>query len=176
MNLIPILDRKVNKNNNSVIYIPFLVGGSEENNKENIIYHIALADLQIDCDLLSPFLKWKLLKNGEVVGDGSFDYQFDTIIDGRLVLTNIQQDLKPYNKDKGTYDYYEFYIWISDSCQSENLSECIGNNDQSLLMNKKLKGKIEVELLVGVKEQVVRTPTTFLDKNSCLTKEGVNND
>ena len=56
LNLKPILDKNVTKESANVMYIPFNVGGSEENNTKEIIYDIALVDLNIDCNLLSPYL------------------------------------------------------------------------------------------------------------------------
>ncbi len=167
LNLKPILDKNVTKESANVMYIPFNVGGSEENNTKEIIYDIALVDLNIDCNLLSPYLKWKLYKNGIEISQGSLDYKFDTIVDKRLVLTNIQQDLIPYNEDKTLYDKFEFYMWMSDSCQEENILDCKNNESQIDLLNKRLSGKIEVELYGGNKKILERKPQEKLDINTC---------
>ena len=167
LELKPILDKNVNKESNNVIYINFNVGGSSENNTNQIIYDIALTDLDISCDLLSPYIKWKLIKNGNEISTGSLDYHFDTIKDKRLVLTNIQQDLVSYNKDKSTYDHYDFYMWISDSCQEENILECKQSESQTNLLGKNISGKIEVELYGGNKKILERTPEEKLDINTC---------
>ena len=175
--LIPILDENVEISKEYVINISFNVGGSIENIKEEIVYDIALVDLEIDCELLSSYLKWKLVKNNTEIYEGSFDYKFDTIKDGRLVLTSIQQNLKPYSEDKNTYDHYEFYIWISDSCQ-DTVINCITNGniiDQSNLQGKQLKGKIEVELYTESKKQLVRNPKTILDTTTCIGKDSDTN-
>ncbi len=164
----PILDKNYNTSN-KVMHISFNVGGSKENNQNNFIYDIALADLEVSCELLSPNLKWKLIKNGNTEFNGSLDYKFDTIKDGRLVLTDIQQDLVPYNDDKSVYDHYDFYLWISDSCQEEDILQCRNKENQENLMNKILKGKIEVELYGEEKKELVRTPSEELDSNTCLT-------
>ena len=164
----PILDKDVNKINKNVIYIDFRVGGNKENDDEANVYDIALMDLEVDCELLSPYLKWKLLKNGMLISEGSLDYKFDTIKKGRLVLTPIQQDLKKYSEDKNTYDYYEFYMWVSDSLQSENLLEYEKQELQNNLINKKLKGKIEVQLYGSAKKELVREPSEVLDTNTCI--------
>lgn len=164
----PILDKDVNKINKNVIYIDFRVGGNKENDDEANVYDIALMDLEVDCELLSPYLKWKLLKNGMLISEGSLDYKFDTIKKGRLVLTPIQQDLKKYSEDKNTYDYYEFYMWVSDSLQSENLLEYEEQELQNNLINKKLKGKIEVQLYGSAKKELVREPSEVLDTNTCI--------
>ena len=168
LNFIPILDNEVEIKNDNVIRIDFRVGGDKDNtDKNDIIYDIALNDLKIDCNLLSPYLKWKLLKNDEYISEGSFDYKFDTIKDGRLVLTNIQQDLVKYSDNKDDYDRYTFYIWLSDNCQ-DDLSKCKDLPEQTDLLNKKLSGKIEVELNTGAKIDLKRKGTDVLDKSICL--------
>ena len=166
----PILDKTVNDNNINVIKLRFLVGGSKENNIDNIVYDISLSDLDLDCELLSPYMKWKLVKNGITIQEGSLDYRFDTIKDGRLVLTPIQQDLKYYNEDKSTYDEYNFYMWLSDSCQEEDLNSCVNADNQEDLLDKSIKGKINVELNVGLKKELVRNPSDVLNTNSCISK------
>lgn len=173
LELIPILDNEVDRNSNNLIYIDFRVGGSELNDTDNIIYDIALVDLEVDCNLLSPYLKWRLVKNGENISEGSFDYKFDTIKEGRLVLTTIPQDLKPYSEDKFTYDYFQFYMWISDSYQEEGLLDYSNAIDQSSLMGKKLKGKIEVELYGGSKRELVRNPSEKIDIKTCIGGGGI---
>ena len=164
----PILDEDVNKNNNHVIYIPFYVGGASTNNTNNIVYDIALVDLEVDCELLSPYVKWKLLKNNEIISEGNLDYQFDTILNGRLVLTPIQQDLVEYSEDKSTYDYYEFYMWLSDSCQDIELINCLDKEKQNNLLDKKIIGKIEIELYKEVKKELVRNPSKTLNTQTCI--------
>ena len=163
-----ILDDKLEDYLDNVIYISFFVGGDKDNNAEEPVYDIALQDLDIDCNLLSPYVKWKLKKNGEEFSSGSLDYQFDTIVDGRLVLTPIQQDLVPYNEDKSKYDYYEFYLWLSDSCQESDISKCRGAVSQDNLIGKKLSGKIEVELYSKSKKALVRNPSSSLDESTCI--------
>ena len=152
LDLKPILDSDITTKTDNVIKIDFTVGGSENNPTDrNIIYDIALNDLDIDCDLLSPYMKWKLVKNGEELSSGNLSNSFDTIVDNRLVLTNTQVDLPTYSSTQSGYHNYTFYLWVSDSCQSSNLSECINDEDQSNLSGKSLSGKIEVELNTGVK-------------------------
>lgn len=166
---VPVLDSEVDKSNSSVIYIDFWVGGNVVNDVDNIIYDIALVDLEVDCELVSPYLKWMLVKNGEVVSGGSFSNTFDTINDGRLVLTPIQQDLVEFSKDKSSYDYYEFYMWLSDSYQGSDLSNYNQNSDQGSLLGRKLKGKIEIELYGGSKKLLVRNPLDEIDRESCIS-------
>lgn len=170
LELTPILDSEVGteEKEDNVVKIDFTVGGTENNTNEHIIYDIALVDLEIDCSLLSPYMKWKLIKNGtEETWEGSFDYQFDTIVNGRLVLTTIQQELPKYDE---TFDDYTFYLWISDSCQEEDLANCQVNEqliDQSNLMNKILNGKIEVELYTENPKELTRKPQTEIDYSVC---------
>ncbi|MEE3343862.1 MAG: hypothetical protein VZS44_07220 [Bacilli bacterium] len=165
--LIPILDNEVEIKSDNVIRIDFKVGGNQENSdKIDIIYDLALNELELDCDLISPYVKWKLIKNNEEISTGSLDYKFDTIKDGRLVLTNTQQDLVAYSEDKTDYDNYTFYMWLSDNCQ-EDLSQCKNMEEQTNLLNKKLKGKIEIELNTGAKLELKRYPSEELNKEIC---------
>lgn len=171
--LIPILDKFVSDDNPYVIKLNFLVGGSKDNNIDDIIYDLSLKGLELDCALLSPYMKWRLVKNGEVISEGNLSYEFDTITDGKLVLTTIQQDLKDYSEDKNTYDRYTFYMWLSDSCQDENLLNCKNTEDLSNLTNKKISGKISVDLNVGVKKELVRKPSETLNTESCILEREV---
>ena len=168
VNLVPILDSEVESNISNVIRIDFKVGGASNNNNDNIIYDIVLNDLEVSCDLLSPYIKWNLFKNGSQISNGSLDYNFDTIKNGRLILTNIQQDLVDYNSDKSVYDSYTFYMWVSDSCQESDINNCTDVVDQSSLLNKVLRGKIEVNLYSGNKVQLSRKPSDVLDDSVCL--------
>ena len=173
--LTPVLDKTVAESNRYIIKLNFLVGGAKENNIDNMIYDISLTDLDLDCNLLSPYLKWKLVKNGEVISEGSLSREFDTIVDGRLVLTPIQQDLKEYSEDKSTYDEYYFYMWLSDSCQDEDLRNCKYAEDQRNLTNKRIKGKISVELNVGAKKELVRNPSETVNTVSCIKEVETDN-
>jgi hypothetical protein len=163
--LTPIVDSTIDNNDTNVLKIDFNVRGSKENVVSNIIYDIALVDLEIDCELISKYLKWDLLKNGEELESGSFSYDFDDIVDGRLVLTSIQQDLVDYSSNP---DQYQFRLWLSDSCQSDNISECVNSEDQSNLLNKSISGKLEVELYTGSKSRLVRNPSDSINYNSCI--------
>ena len=168
--LIPILDEDFQKREDNVIHISFLIGGSKDNVVNNIIYDVALNDLEVDCSLISPYVKWKLLKNSYEISSGSLDYQFDTIKDGRLVLTNIQQDLPKYDKEQKNYDFYDFYLWISDNCQ-ENIEKCFNLEGQDNLMGKTLKGKVEVELYASSKKKLIRKPSDEKDISACIYED-----
>lgn len=175
INFTPILDGDLTTSLDKVIKIDFTVGGNQNNNADNIIYDIALNDLNVHCNLLSPYIKWKLIKNGTEISNGSLDYRFDTITNGRLVLTNTQQDLAPYNASKTGYDNYTFYMWFSDSCQSD-LTTCVTNGqvaNQSDLLGKMLSGKVEVELYNKSKKTLVRNPRTTIDSSTCTTSDAI---
>lgn len=163
--LVPILDSEVVNNQSNVLKINFKVRGNENNVVNNIIYDIALTNLEIDCELLSKYLKWELLKNEEVISSGDFSSSFDTIIDDRLVLTDIQQDLVDFGSEP---DNYEFRLWLSDSCQSSNILECQNAEDQKSLLNKSLSGRIEVQLYTGSKSELVRSPSSEIVVGSCI--------
>ena len=165
--LVPILDKDVTEKEENVIHISFLVGGAKDNTVSNIIYDIALNDLKVDCNLISPYVKWKLIKNGKEISNGSLDYHFYTIENGRLILTNIQQDLIKYSIDKNNYDKYDFYLWVSDNCQDKDILKCDDLGDQSFLMGKKLYGKVEVELYSSDKKNLVRKKHDVLDTSTC---------
>ena len=168
LKLIPILDKDAEISSDNVIRIDFKIGGGKDNSlKDDIIYNIALNDLKIDCDLISPYLKWKLIKNNNLISSGTLDYKFDTIKDGRLILTNEEQDLVKYSENKNDYDNYIFYMWLSDSCQDE-LGKCSNIIDQSYLTNKKISGKIEVEISTGEKQTLKRNPSDILDPSTCV--------
>ena len=177
IDLRPILDGEVETNTDNVIKIDFVVGGNSTNTTDEVIYDIALVDLNLNCELVSEYVKWKLVKNdGEETFTGSLDYKFDTIVDGRLVLTTIQQDLAPYSSSKSGYDSYSFYLWISDSCQGD-LKDCYESGNyvkQDYLLNKYISGKIEVELYTGSKKALVRNPSSELDSSTCSNGININ--
>lgn len=168
LDMVPILDSEVESKTDNVIKIDFKVGGKSTNNNQNIIYDIALKDLNVNCVLLSPYVKWKLVKNGTSISNGSLDYKFDTIDQyGRLVLTNIQQDLPAYSSSQTGYDSYTFYMWLSDSCQNSDIGKCTSSANQSSLMGKSISGKVEVELYTEGKKELTRTPSSSASSSMC---------
>ena len=173
LTLTPIIDSEVEdeSNQNNVMKIEFTVGGASTNNNDKIIYDIAIKDLTANCVLLSPYVKWKLVKNGTDLTSGSLDYKFDTVDEnGRFLLTTIQQDLPSYSSTKTGYDNYVFYLWLSDSCQSTDLSSCTSKDDQSALLEQSLSGKIEVELYTEGKQTLTRHPSTTLSDSMCTNR------
>ena len=168
LDMVPILDSEVESKTDNVIKIDFKVGGKSTNNNQNIIYDIALKDLNVNCVLLSPYVKWKLVKNGTSISNGSLDYKFDTIDQyGRLVLTNIQQDLPAYSSSQTGYDSYTFYMWLSDSCQNSDIGKCTSSTAQSSLMGKSISGKVEVELYTEGKKELTRNPSSSASSSMC---------
>ena len=121
----PIQDSSVTTSSDNVIKIDFGVKGASSNTTPvsgKYIYDVALTGLEINCNLLSEYVKWKLIKNGEEISSGSLSPKYDHIEyvedgdnpGGRLVLTDIQQDLKSNSEEA---DQYTFYMWVSDSCK-----------------------------------------------------------
>ena len=108
--LYPILDSEVETNTENVMKINFTVKGKSTNPNIPIIYDVVLDELDnLDPAFRSEYVKWDLLKNGTSISNGSLGYSFDVIKDGRLILTNIQQDLP---KSNATADSYELRLWI----------------------------------------------------------------
>lgn len=152
--LFPISDSSVATNTENVMRVNFTVKGASSNpTNKDIIYDVILSDLVIDCQLKSPYLKWQLNKNGEKLSEGSFSPTFDTIKDGKLYLTEIQQDL-PTNSS--TADSYEFIMWLSESCS--DINNCTQEQAQSNMLNKTISGKIETILYTDSKKELVREP------------------
>ena len=152
--LSPISDSSVATNTENVMRINFTVKGASSNpSNKDIIYDVILSDLVIDCELKSPYLKWQLNKNGSKLSEGSFSPTFDTIKDGKLYLTEIQQDL-PSNSSNA--DSYEFIMWLSESCT--DVTNCSEEQDQSNMINKTISGKIETILYTDSKKELVREP------------------
>ena len=175
-NLMPITDDSVDTNNENVMRINFTVKGASSNPDIPIIYDVILSDLQIDSELKSEYLKWELEKNGVVISSGSFSPWFDSMKDGKLWLTEIQQDL-PTNSS--TPDSYEFRIWISESCPGD-ISTCTEDMDQSNMLNKSISGKIETVLYTKGKEALIRevgmNASEYIESLLVKNPETMNND
>ena len=126
-----------------------LVTGNTSN-PENSIYDVAIHDFNVDCELRTEDLKWRLYKNGTLLSSGNLSPKFDTMSNNRLVLTEIQQDLTT------TKDEYVFLLWISESC-SGDIANCSKEQDQSKYLGKSLSGSIKVELATKSKKALIRT-------------------
>ena len=169
-NLFPIEDSEIDTNTENVLTVNFTVKGVQSNPTDiPIIYDIVLSDLNVPEELKSEYLKWQLKKNGSIISTGSFAKSFDTIKDGRLTLTEIQQDLPSYN---ATADSYEFKLWISESCPGDT-SNCGPEKDQSNMLNKTLSGKIEAVLYTKSKKALVRVPDTSRSSSEMLAYLGL---
>jgi hypothetical protein len=121
------------------IYVSsFTVKGAEANPTEhNIIYDVALINQNIDTNLLNQYLKWELIKNGEIISNGNFS----NLTNGtRYVLTTIQEDLPRY---EDTADSLQLVIWINDNFDS--------SFDQTTMMNKTFSSTIDIELYTDSK-------------------------
>ena len=151
-NLLPINDSLVTGptvNDSRVLKAKFYVTGNTSN-PENSIYDVAIHDFNVDCELRTEDLKWRLYKNGTLLSSGNLSPKFDTMSNNRLVLTEIQQDLTT------TKDEYVFLLWISESC-SGDIANCSKEQDQSKYLGKSLSGSIKVELATKSKKALIRT-------------------
>lgn len=166
--LTPINDSTVSSNSSNVIRVNFTVKGASTNPDIPIIYDVALEDLIIPKALRSQYVKWQLYKNSTLLSSGNFSPQFDNIVDGRLVLTEIQQDL-PTNSS--TADSYQFVLWISESCPSQ--INCTIDQDQSGMLGKTIAGKITVETYTKNKKALVRRPTEDKQPNAPQLVDGM---
>ncbi|MEE1371415.1 MAG: InlB B-repeat-containing protein [Bacilli bacterium] len=151
-NLLPINDSLVTGptvNDSRVLKAKFYVTGNTSN-PENSIYDVAIHDFNVDCELRTEDLKWRLYKNGTLLSSGNLSPKFDTMSNNRLVLTETQQDLTT------TKDEYVFLLWISESC-SGDIANCSKEQDQSKYLGKSLSGSIKLELATKSKKALVRT-------------------
>ena len=151
-NLLPINDSLVTGptvSDSRVLKAKFYVTGNTSN-PENSIYDVAIHDFNVDCELRTEDLKWRLYKNGTLLSSGNLSPKFDTMSNNRLVLTETQQDLTT------TKDEYVFLLWISESCNGD-IANCSKEQDQSKYLGKSLSGSIKVELATKSKKDLVRT-------------------
>ena len=151
-NLLPINDSLVTGptvSDSRVLKAKFYVTGNTSN-PENSIYDVAIHNFNVDCELRTEDLKWRLYKNGTLLSSGNLSPKFDTMSNNRLVLTETQQDLTT------TKDEYVFLLWISESC-SGDIANCSKEQDQSKYLGKSLSGSIKVELATKSKKALIRT-------------------
>ena len=143
-----------------VIKAKFNVAGVSSN-PDNTIYDVALRDINIDCDLRTEDVKWRLYKNGTLLTSGNLSPTFDVMSDNRLVLTDTQQDLTT------TTDEYVFLLWISESCTGD-ISTCSKEQEQNKYLNKTFSASIKLELFTKTKKTLVRN-TASADSCSYTT-------
>ena len=149
--MLPILDSNVtgvNVTDSRVLKAKFYVTGKEDN-PDNTIYDIALHNIDMDCELRTKYMKWRLYKNGSLLYSGTFSPTFDTIANNRLVLTSTQQDLTM------TRDEYVFLMWISETCTGD-IASCTSSLDQTSYLNKNVSASIKVELSTKSKKTISR--------------------
>lgn len=152
--MLPIEDSTVttagaNITDDRVVKVKFKVSGVDSNPK-NTIYDVALRDTDIDCDLRTTDLKWQLYKDGTLLSEGNFSPTFDTMENGRMVLTPTQQSLTT------TETEYTFLLWISEACTGDDLSACTSSQDQSKYLGKHLSTNIKIEASTEATKDLVR--------------------
>lgn len=157
--MMPIEDNLVtyNSTDERVIKNKFYVTG-KSTNPDNTIYDIALHDINIDCELRSEDLKWKLFKNGVELSSGNMSPTFDSMDDNRLVLTNIQEDLTTTRVE------YVFVMWVSESCTGD-IKTCNKKDNQNKYLGKNISANIKVELTTKSKKELVRKVGSNLSCN-----------
>ena len=150
--LTPINDSTVNINTTSnVLRITFDVKGASTNTGSNIIYDVLL-NLTADCTLKNESVKWNLYKNNNLLTSGSTSPKYDKdVLNGKIMLTDTQQDLVPYSK---TADKYVFILWMSESCNEEDITKCdISKGLTSDSGGKSISGNIDIRLNSGKKKE-----------------------
>ena len=150
--LTPINDSTVNINTTSnVLRITFDVKGASTNTGNNIIYD-AILNIEADCSLKNESVKWNLYKNNNLLTNGSTSPKYDRdVLNGKITLTDIQQDLVPYSK---TADKYVFILWMSESCNKEDITKCdLSNALTSDSGGKSISGNIDIRLNSGKKKE-----------------------
>ena len=165
--LMPINDSTVNINTTSnVLRITFDVKGASTNTGSNIIYDVLL-NLTANCSLKNESVKWNLYKNNNLLTSGSTSPKYDKdVLKGKIMLTDTQQDLVSYSK---TADKYVFILWISESCNEEDITKCdISKGLTSDSGGKSISGNIDIRLNSGKKKENKRES---IEGNACeLTK------
>ena len=162
--LTPIIDSTVNINTTSnVLRITFDVKGASTNTGSNIIYDVLL-NLTADCSLKNESVKWNLYKNNNLLTSGSTSPKYDkNILKGKIMLTDTQQDLVPYSK---TADKYVFILWMSESCNEEDITKCdISKGLTSDSGGKSISGNIDIRLNSGKKIENKRESSDI--ENTC---------
>ena len=162
--LTPIEDSTVNINTTSnVLRITFDVKGASTNTGSNIIYDVLL-NLTADCSLKNESVKWNLYKNNNLLTSGSTSPKYDKdVLKGKIMLTDTQQDLVPYSK---TADKYVFILWMSESCNEEDITKCdISKGLTSDSGGKSISGNIDIRLNSGKKKVNKRESSDI--ENTC---------
>ena len=169
--LMPINDSTVNINTTSnVLRITFDVKGASTNTGSNIIYDVLL-NIDADCNLKNENIKWNLYKNNNLLTSGSTSPKYDNdVLKGKIMLTDIQQDLVSYSK---TADKYVFILWMSESCNEEDITKCdISKGLTSDSGGKSISGNIDIRLNSGKKKENRRESSDIENICSILRGKG----
>ena len=157
--MLPISDTLVdiNTTDERVLKVSFNITGVS-NNPDNTIYDISLRDINMDKELKSLYVKWRLYKNNTLLSEGNFSPSFDVKENNRLVLTEVQQDLTT-NTDK-----YVYLMWISEVCTGD-ITSCDSTVNQNKYSNKTFNASIKIEASTKSKKELVRTKAVIGDSN-----------
>ena len=169
--LTPIIDSTVNINTTSnVLRITFDVKGASTNTGSNIIYD-AILNIDADCTLKNESVKWNLYKNNNLLTSGTTSPKYDKdVLKGKIMLTDTQQDLVPYSK---TADKYVFILWMSESCNEEDITKCdISKGLTSDSGGKSISGNIDIRLNSGKKKENRRESSDIENICSILRGKG----
>ena len=155
--MLPISDTLVdiNTTDERVLKVSFNITGVNTN-PDNTIYDISLRDINMDKELKSLYVKWRLYKNNTLLSEGNFSPSFDVKENNRLVLTEIQQDLTT-NTDK-----YVYLMWISEICTGD-ITTCDSTVNQNKYSNKIFNASIKIEASTKTKKELVRTKAVIGD-------------
>ena len=155
--MLPINDTLVdiNTTDERVLKVSFNITGVSTN-PDNTIYDISLRDINMDKELKSLYVKWRLYKNNTLLSEGNFSPSFDVKENNRLVLTEIQQDLTT-NTDK-----YVYLMWISEVCTGD-ITTCDSTVNQNKYSNKAFNASIKIEASTKSKKELVRTKAVIGD-------------
>ena len=157
--MLPINDTLVdiNTTDERVLKVSFNITGVSTN-PDNTIYDISLRDINMDKELKSLYVKWRLYKNNTLLSEGNFSPSFDVKENNRLVLTEVQQDLTT-NTDK-----YVYLMWISEVCTGD-ITTCDSTVNQNKYSNKTFNASIKIEASTKSKKELVRTKAVIGDVN-----------
>ena len=155
--MLPISDSLVdiNTTDERVLKVSFNITGVNTN-PDNTIYDISLRDINMDKELKSLYVKWRLYKNNTLLSEGNFSPSFDVKENNRLVLTEVQQDLTT-NTDK-----YVYLMWISEVCAGD-ITTCDSTLNQNKYSNKTFNASIKIEASTKSKKELVRTKAAIGD-------------
>ena len=147
----------INTTDERVLKVSFNITGVNTN-PDNTIYDISLRDINMDKELKSLYVKWRLYKNNTLLSEGNFSPSFDVKENNRLVLTEVQQDLTT-NTDK-----YVYLMWISEICTGD-ITTCDSTVNQNKYSNKTFNASIKIEASTKTKKELVRTKAVIGDVN-----------